>query len=216
MSISDPQSPWRRMTDELKSSSEAWRMLLSTTSLVYSMLPRPIVECHAAADTMATDAVVGIGGYIIFPSSISGWCQLQLDPSDFQDIAPRAKVPLQRNICAFELLGQCLLQLSARLLKGCRQHCTVITACDNTSGEVAATKGISSRIAISNILPHFFRYQLLHDIFQQVLYYSPLSKYHSRCFKLFWRSWPSIRPSDMCGLAIICQSSDILHHAFRG
>ena len=180
MSISDPQSPWRRMTNELKSSSEAWRMLLSSTSSVYSMLPRPILECHAAADTMATDAVVGIGGYIIFPSSISGWCQLQLGPADFQDIAPRATVPLQRNFCAFELLGQCLLlQLSARLLKGCRQHCTVITACENTSGEVAATKGISSRIGISNILPQFFRYQLLHDIFQQVLY-SSLSKYHSR------------------------------------
>ena len=34
VSISDPHSPWRKMTmtGELKSSSEAWRMLLSSTS----------------------------------------------------------------------------------------------------------------------------------------------------------------------------------------
>ena len=169
VSISDPHSPWRKMTDELRSSSEAWRMLSQSTPLVYSMLPRPILECHAAVDAMATDTVVGIGGYIIFHSCISGWYQLQLGPSDFQDVAPWAAMPFQRNICVVELLGQCLLlQLMSRLLKGCRQHCTVMTACVNTSGEVAATKGISSSIGISNIFSDFFRYQLLYDIFQQV------------------------------------------------
>lgn len=47
-------------------------------------------------------------------------------------------------------------------------HCTVITACDSTSGEVAAAKGIPSSMGISNILPQLFRYQLLYVIFQQV------------------------------------------------
>ena len=71
----------------------------------------------AAADTMATDTIVGIGGYIIFPPGVSGWFQLQLGPLDFQDIAPWATVPLQHNICAFELLGQHLsLQLATGLL----------------------------------------------------------------------------------------------------
>ncbi len=95
------------MSDEVRVSSKAWQMLLSS-SLVYSMLPRPILVCHAAADAMATETVVVIGGYIIFPSGISGWYQLQLGPSDFQDVAPWATLPLH-NISAFELLGQCLL-----------------------------------------------------------------------------------------------------------
>ena len=169
VSISDPHPTWRKMLDQLRVSREAWRILLSATSLVYTMLPRPSLECHAAADAMATETVVGVGGYIILPSGISRWYQLQLGPSDFQDIAPWATVPLQRNICAFELPGQCLLlQLTSRLLQGCRQHCTIITACDNASGEVAATKGISSSIGISSKFLQLFRYQLLYDVFQQV------------------------------------------------
>ena len=108
--ISDPNSPCRKQTDELRSSSEeAWRIILSSTSLVYSMLLRPTLECWAAADAMASDTIVGIGGYIILPSGISGWFQLQLHPSDSQVIAPWATAQLQRNVCAFELLGQCLL-----------------------------------------------------------------------------------------------------------
>lgn len=146
-SISDPHSPWRRLTDELRSAAEAWRMLLSSTSLVYSMLPRPTIECHAAADAMATDTMVGIDA--IFPSGITGWFQLKLYAEDFEDVAKWAVVPLQHNICAFELLGQCLLlQLVSRLLGGRRQHCTLVTACDNTASEVAATKGISGSIGI--------------------------------------------------------------------
>ena len=54
------------------------------------------------------------------------------------------------------------------MLCGRRQHCTLVTACDNTASEVAATKGISGSVGISSILPQFFRYQLLYDIFQQV------------------------------------------------
>ena len=136
--------------------------------LVYSMLPRPILECEAAADAMATETVVGIGGYISFPSRLSGWFQLQLGPSDFQAFAPWATVPLQHKICGFELLGQCLLlQLVTRLLKGFRQHCTFVTSCDNTSNKVAAAKGNCS-IGIWNILLQSFRYQLMYDIFQQV------------------------------------------------
>ena len=49
VSISDPQSPW-----------------------VYSMLPRPTLTCQAAADAMANDTFVGIGGYVAFPSRVSG------------------------------------------------------------------------------------------------------------------------------------------------
>ena len=143
------------MSDEVRVSSEAWQMLLSS-SLVYSMLPRPILVCHAAADAMATETVVGIGGYIIFPSGISGWYQLQLGPSDFQDVAPWATMPLH-NICAFELLGQCLLFATyITPLQGCRQHCTIVIACDSTSGEVAATKGISSSIGIQKYCLNFF------------------------------------------------------------
>ncbi len=81
-------------------------------------------------------------------------------------MAAWASIPLQRSICAFELLGQCLLlQLVSKMLCGRRQHCTLVTACDNTSSEVAVTKGISGSVGISSILP---RYQLLYDIFQQV------------------------------------------------
>ena len=114
---------------------------------------------------MASDTLVGIEGYIIFPSGISGWFQFQLNPSDFQDIAPWATAPLQRNICAFELLGQCLL---LQVLNGAHQHCTLTTACDNTASEVATTKATSGSIGISCILPQFFRYQLRYDFFQQV------------------------------------------------
>ena len=168
-SITDPQSVWRKLNAELKESAESWQRLLSSTSLVYSMLPRPKLTCQAAADAMANETLVGIGGYVIFPSGISGWYQLQLHAGDFEGIAAWATIPLQHGICAFELLGQCLLlQLVSKMLGGRRQHCTLVTACDNTASEVAATKGISGSVGISRILPQFFRYQLLYDIFQQV------------------------------------------------
>ncbi len=57
-----------------------------------------------------------------------------------------------------------LMELTSELLKGARQHCTLMTACDNTSSEVAATKGISRGICVSRIVPQFFRYQLLYVI----------------------------------------------------
>ena len=89
----------------------------------------------------------------------------KLQPEDF---VAWASVPLQRNICAFELLGQCLLlQLVSKMLCGRRQHCTLVRACDNTASEVAATKGLSGSVGISSILPQFFRFQLLYDIFQK-------------------------------------------------
>ncbi len=169
VSISDPQSPWRKLTVELKIATMAWLRLLASTSLVYSMLPRPTLTCQAAADAMANDTLVGIGGYVVFPSGVSGWYQIKLQAGDFDGVLSWATIPFQHNICAFELLGQCLLlQLVSKLLGGRRQHCTLVTACDNTASEAAATKGISSSVGISSILPQFFRYQLLYDIFQQV------------------------------------------------
>ena len=75
VSISDPNSTWRKLTAELKCSAAAWKMLLSSRSLV-SMLPRPTLTCQAAADDMANDTLVGIGGYVIFPSGVSGWYQI--------------------------------------------------------------------------------------------------------------------------------------------
>ena len=163
ISISDPQSPVE------KSATLAWQRLLASTSLVYSMLPRPTLVCQAAADAMANDTLVGIGGFVVFPSGLSGWFQIKLQAGDLEGVLPWATIPLQHNICAFELLGQCLLlQLVSKMLCGRRQHCTLVTACDNTASEVAATKGISGSVGISSILPQFFRYQLLYDIFQQV------------------------------------------------
>ncbi len=53
-------------------------MLLSSTSLVYSVLQRPTSQCQAAADAMANDTLVGLGGYVIFPSGVSGWYQINL------------------------------------------------------------------------------------------------------------------------------------------
>ena len=168
VNITDPQSLWRKLNAELQRSAESWQMLLSSTSLVYSMLPRPKLTCQAAADAMANEMVVGIGGYVIFPSGVSGWYQLKLHTEDFEGI-DWAPTPLQHGICAFELLGQCLLlQLVWKMLRGHRQHCTLFTACDNTASEVAATKGLSGSVGIASILPQFFRYQLLYDIFQQV------------------------------------------------
>ena len=167
ISISDPQSPWRKLTVELKTATLAWQQLLASTSLVYSMLPRPTLTCQAAADAMANDTLVG--GYVVFPSGVAGWYQIKLQAGDFDGVLSWATIPFQRNICAFELLGQCLLlQLVSKLLGGCRQHCTLVTACDNTASEVGATKGISSSVGISSILPQFFRYQVLYDIYQQV------------------------------------------------
>ena len=96
VSISDPQSAWRKL-NELKGSSEAWQMLLSSTSLVYSMLPRPTLTCQAAADAMANDTLVGIGGYVVFPSGVSGWYQLKLNAEDFEGIAAWASIPLQHS-----------------------------------------------------------------------------------------------------------------------
>ena len=123
-------------------------MLLSSTSLVYSVLPRPTSQCQAAAaDAMANDALVGLGGYVIFPSGVSGWYQIKLHAEDFEGVADWASIPLQHNICAFELLGQCLLlQLVFKMLCGRRQHCTLVAACDNTASEVAATKGNSGSV----------------------------------------------------------------------
>ena len=95
--------------------------------------------------------------------------QLKLYAEDFENVAKWAVVPLQHNICAFEFLGQCLLlQLVSRLLRSRRQHCTLVTVCNNAASEVAATKGLSGSIGILEILPQFFRYQLLYDSFQQV------------------------------------------------
>ncbi len=66
---------------------------------------------------------------------------------DFEGVSDWASIPLQRNICAFELLGQCLLlQLVFKMLCGRRQHCTLVAACDITASEVAATKGISGSV----------------------------------------------------------------------
>ena len=61
VSIFDPQCTWRKLTNAFRCSAEAWTMLLSSTSLVYSMLPRPTLQCQAAADAMANDTLVGLG-----------------------------------------------------------------------------------------------------------------------------------------------------------
>ena len=86
ISISDPQSLWPKLSVELESATMAWQRLLASTSLVYSMLPRPTLVCQAAADAMANDTLVGIGGYVVFPSGISGWFQIKLQACDLEGV----------------------------------------------------------------------------------------------------------------------------------
>ena len=167
--VSDPACTWRKLSTEVRHCFNAWIQLLRSTSLIYSMLPRPWIQCQAAADAMASENHAGIGGYVCFPSGFCGWFQMRLYPADFHDVAPWLTGSLQHHICTFELLGQCLLlMLTYQLLGRCRQHCSMMTACDNTASEVAATKGLSSSVGISHVLPNFFRLQLLWNIFQHV------------------------------------------------
>ena len=77
------------------------------------------------------------------------YAALLLQMRRLAEVAPWMTDSLQHHICTFEQLGQCLLLLlTYRLLHYRRQHCTLITACDNTASEVAATKGLSSSIGL--------------------------------------------------------------------
>lgn len=111
-----------------------WADLLASTSLCISRLPRPQLQCMAAADAMADEHVAGLGGYIQFPSGLSGWFQLKITHADFPTGVKWGQDSLQKHISAFELLAQCLLlQTCFALLKFKRTHCLLLTACDNSA-----------------------------------------------------------------------------------
>ena len=51
--MSDPKRTWKKPNAEVERTLQAWLDLLLSTSLELSLLPRPILQCQAAADAMA-------------------------------------------------------------------------------------------------------------------------------------------------------------------
>lgn len=169
ITVSDPHATWRKNSEETRIVLSTWKDLLTSTSLCISMLPRPQLQCLAAADAMADATMAGLGGYVKFPSGVSGWFQLKITSSDFPAVATWGQDSLQKHISAFELLAQCLLlQTCFALLKFRRTHCLLLTACDNSASEAAANKGLTSAIGMAAILPQLFRFQQLTDIHQRL------------------------------------------------
>ena len=152
--------PLRVLPEPAKDALSAWRSVLESTPLIYSIRQPVQLALMAEADACASDQGCGLGGYVLWPSGRHDWFAVQLSASALRDLSPLFEGSPQSHIAALELLAQLvLIWLVDRTLPSCRTLVSVALRCDNAGAEAAAAKGLSAVRSLAAVLTAFLAYQ---------------------------------------------------------
>ena len=167
--IADPHRADIHLRNESRAAID-WLSTCFAHDRVRSLRQPPLLQCLAAADAMAQDSTVGIGGWIITSSGVA-WFSEQYSVAEVRTVWPGLQDTAQRYLACFETLAQlALAMLAHRTCAAQLWSFTLPAASDNAPTEAGLDKlwstaeplGSFSKIAAAWAAKHHVDFQVTH------------------------------------------------------
>ncbi|CAE7498620.1 unnamed protein product [Symbiodinium natans] len=154
MRVTDPSTTRRKLSVSSRESLQFWLKWCEVPPLFFPLQkPADVPIVCAAADARADGDLVGIGGFIEWPSRQISWFSQSWRVSDLSSLGVPLQVPAHQDITCYETLAQLGLILCLHsVVPLARWTVRLRTLSDNTGAEAGINKLYSSAFPLSVFL----------------------------------------------------------------
>ena len=154
MRVTDPSTTRRKLSVSSRDSLQFWLKWCEVPPLFFPLQkPADVPIVCAAADARADGDLVGIGGFIEWPSRQISWFSQSWRVPDLSSLGVPLQVPARQDITCYETLAQLGLILCLRsVVPLARWTVRLRTLSDNTGAEAGINKLYSSAFPLSVFL----------------------------------------------------------------